>query len=137
MPGAPILIVDDNPASLKLAHVLLSYEEHDARTAQGAEQALEVLQTFQPRLILMDIEMPGMDGLALTRQLKADPRTRDIIVVVLTVRTGDEQKARAAGCVGYIVKPIDVTSLPVEIARYLSEADAAGEPPTGGPHETA
>jgi two-component system, cell cycle response regulator DivK len=124
-----ILIVDDSPANLKLARVLLSCEGHDARTAPDAEQALKMLETFHPRLILMDIQLPGMDGLTLTRRLKSDPTRSDIIVVALTAYAmkGDEEKARAAGCDGYIAKPIDVAKLPAQVAYYLSLAGEAGQ----------
>ncbi|HEY1696977.1 MAG TPA: response regulator [Polyangiaceae bacterium] len=130
MPGEPILIVDDNPANLKLARILLASEGHDARTAPDAEQALKVLQTFHPRLILMDIQLPGMDGLELTRRLKADPETQGIVVVALTAYAmkGDEERARAAGCDGYIAKPIDVQRLPQQVSQYLAEAAGAGPP---------
>jgi two-component system cell cycle response regulator DivK len=84
MPGESILVVDDNPANLKLARVLLASEGYEVRTAGDAEEALEVLTAFSPRLILMDLQLPGMDGLALTRQLKKDPKTRDIVIVALT-----------------------------------------------------
>ena len=121
MSGEPILIVDDNPQNLKLVRLLLSAEGYDARTAIDAEQALVLLEQFMPRLILMDIQLPGMDGLELTRRLKAGPSTREIVIVALTAfaMKGDEEKARAAGCDGYITKPIDVRTLPGAIANYL------------------
>jgi two-component system, cell cycle response regulator DivK len=126
-PGDSILIVDDNVANLKLARVLLATEGYDARTAGDAEQALNVLATFSPALILMDIQLPGMDGLELTRRLKADPKTSHIIIVALTAYAmkGDEERARAAGCDDYIAKPIDVQGLPKKVGELL-EARAAG-----------
>lgn len=125
MPGEPILIVDDNPANLKLARLLLEAEGHDARTAPDAEQAIKVLEGFAPKLILMDIQLPGMDGLELTRKLKSNPATQHIVIVALTAYAmrGDEQKASAAGCDGYIAKPIDVYTLPAMIARYIAAAE--------------
>jgi len=124
MAGEPILIVDDNPANLKLARVLLSGEGYEVRTAADAEEALSVLKGFSPRLILMDLQMPGMDGFELTRRLKADPATRGIVILALTAYAmkGDEERARAAGCDGYVAKPIDTRALPGLIARYLGEA---------------
>jgi two-component system cell cycle response regulator DivK len=121
MSGAEILIVDDNPVNLKLAHLLLAGEGHLVRTAADAEEALEVLKVFRPRLILMDIQLPGMDGLELTRRLKADPATRHITVLGLTAYAmkGDEEKILAAGCDGYIPKPIDTRTLPAVISHYL------------------
>lgn len=74
-----ILIVDDNPTNLKLVRVLLTGEGYDVRTAADAEEAVEALKTFQPALILMDLQLPGIDGLELTRRLKTDPAKRDIV----------------------------------------------------------
>lgn len=124
--GAPILVVDDNELNLKLARVLLTTEGYEVRTATDAMAALGVLETFTPRLILMDIQLPGVDGLELTRRLKADPAHCRTIIVALTAYAmkGDEEKALAAGCDGYIAKPIDPESLPQTIASYL-----AGRPP--------
>ncbi len=124
MPGEPILIVDDNPVNLKLARVLLASEGYTVRTATNAEEALAALAEFHPRLILMDIQMPGMDGLELTRRLKADPATTDIAVVAVTAYAmkGDEERARAAGCDEYVVKPIDTRPLPRIIAGHLAGA---------------
>jgi two-component system cell cycle response regulator DivK len=129
MAGEPILIVDDNPLNLKLARVLLSGEGYEVRTACDAEEALAVLRQFQPRLILMDIQLPGMDGLALTRKLKAEPATRDVVVVGLTAYAmkGDRERALAAGCDGYIAKPFDTRGLSARVAEFLAQGsvDAA------------
>jgi CheY-like chemotaxis protein len=122
MPGEAILIVDDNAANLKLARVLLTGEGYEVRTAADAEEALEILRQFRPRLILTDLQMPGMDGFELTRRLKADPGLRGVIILALTAYAmkGDEERARAAGCDGYVAKPIDTRGLPGVIAGYLA-----------------
>lgn len=122
MPRATILIVDDNPINLKLVRVLLIEEGYDVRTATDAESAQAMLQSFLPRLILMDLQLPGMDGLELTRRLKADARTCGCVIVALTAYAmkGDDQKALAAGCNGYIQKPLDTRAFPAMIAGYLS-----------------
>ena len=114
-------MVDDNPHNLKLARVLLSGEGYDVRTAGDAEEALAVLGSFAPRLVLMDLQLPGMDGLELTRRLKADPSRSGILVIALTAYAmkGDEAKALAAGCDGYITKPIDTEALTDLVARHL------------------
>ena len=121
MANEAILIVDDNPVNMKLIRILLTGEGYDARTASDAGEALEVLKGFSPRLILMDIQLPGMDGLELTRRLKADPVTRDITILGLTAYAmkGDEEKILAAGCDGYVSKPIDTRTLPELILHYL------------------
>ena len=126
MAGEAILIVDDNPTNLKLVRVLLLGEGYDARTATDAEEALELLRSFHPRLILMDVQLPGMDGLELTRRLKANAKTREITVVALTAYAmkGDEQKALDAGCDGYIAKPIDTRNLPRLVGEYLTRSTA-------------
>jgi len=119
--GDAILIVDDNATNLKLAKVVLMAEGYEVRTAVDAEQALEMLKNFQPRLILMDIQLPGMDGLTLTRRLKSEARTRDVVIIALTAYAmkGDDEKALASGCSGYITKPIDTRNFAKEIAKYL------------------
>ncbi len=123
MAAEPILVVDDNAANLKLARVLLRTEGFEVRAAAGAGEALEILASFRPRLILMDIQLPGVDGLELTRRLKADPALRPIKIVALTAYAmkGDREKALAAGCDGYIPKPLDVASLADTIRSYLDE----------------
>jgi CheY-like chemotaxis protein len=120
MAGEAILIVDDNAANLKLMRVLMTGEGYAVWTAVDADTALDVLKQHKPQVILMDIQLPGMNGLELTRRIKADPETRDIAIVAVTAyaMTTDEQKAREAGCDAYISKPIDTRSLP-SIVRGL------------------
>jgi CheY-like chemotaxis protein len=122
MAREPILIVDDNAQNLKLAKVILAAEGYDVKTAIDAEDALRILESFKPRLILMDLQLPRMDGLALTRQLKADSSRRSIIIIALTAYAmkGDDDKAFAAGCDGYMSKPIDIDALPRVVAQYLA-----------------
>lgn len=132
MSGEAILIVDDNPVNLKLARVLLASEGYDVRTAGDADEALSVLSEFRPRLMLLDIQLPGMDGLELTGRLKAEEATRDIVIVAMTAyaMVGDRERALAAGCDGYIPKPIDTRTLPDTLASYLDGDSPAG--PRGG-----
>ena len=122
MADEPILIVDDNPINLKLARVLLTGAGYQVRTAADAEEALEVLHQFKPRLILMDIQLPGMDGLTLTRRLKADPATKDAIILGLTAYAmkGDEERVLGAGCDGYVPKPINTRTFPGVVTKYLN-----------------
>jgi len=121
--AARILIVDDNPTNLKLACDLLEIEGYQIEKANDAEEALSIIGKTQFDLVLMDIELPGMDGLALTRLLKETPATQQIPVVALTAfaMKGDDQKAFQAGCAGYITKPIDTRKFPQQIAEYLTK----------------
>ena len=127
MAGEPILIVDDNAQNLKLARVILAGDGYDVTTAVDAEDAMRQLDSYMPRLILMDLQLPGMDGLELTRRLKADPKFQDVVIVALTAYAmkGDEEKAYAAGCDGYISKPIDTAALPRTVARLLARGASA------------
>ena len=122
MAPTPILIVDDNPSNTKLLAFLLTSKGYEIRTAASADEAMAVLAEWRPRLILMDIQLPGMDGLTLTRRLKADPATKDIAIVAATAYAmkGDEERALAAGCNGYLTKPIDTRRLPVDLERFLA-----------------
>ena len=119
--GAPILIVDDNPTNMKLISFLLTKRGYQVKCASGGAEALEMLKTFRPSLILMDMQMPGIDGFELTRRLKADPATRGITIVAVTAYAmkGDEERVREVGCDGYLVKPIDTRTLPQVIAGYV------------------
>ncbi len=127
MAGESILVVDDNPQNLKLTRVVLTMAGYAVRTAEDGESALVVLRTFRPRLILMDLQLPGMDGLELTRRLKGEPHWRHIPVVALTAYAmkGDEARARLAGCDGYLTKPIDIDLLPRIVAAHLAGAEAS------------
>ena len=122
MAGEPILVVDDNDINLRLATFLLSSNGYEVHAAADAQEALRLLERFHPRMILMDLQLPGMDGYELTRRLKADPATRDILVIALSAfaMSGDEEKALKAGCDGYFTKPIDRRALIAGIARYLA-----------------
>src|SRR4051812_20076142 len=103
-----ILIVEDNPTNMTLAVHVLESAGHTVLTAADAEAGLMLARTELPQLILMDIQLPGMDGLAATAQLKGDAATRAIPVIALTALAmkGDEERIRAAGCDGYIAKPM-------------------------------
>ncbi|HEX2454670.1 MAG TPA: response regulator [Vicinamibacterales bacterium] len=127
--GELVLIVDDNIQNLKLVRLILANEGYDIRTAVDAEEALALLRTSTPHVILMDLQLPGMDGLQLARQLKADSATRGIRIIALTAYAmkGDEEKAFAAGCDGYVSKPIDTERLPAIVRSHVSGAEAGNE----------
>jgi CheY-like chemotaxis protein len=116
-----ILVVDDNPDNLKLILVILAASGYDLTTASDAHEALSFLEHRAPDLILLDLQLPGMDGLELTRRLRARDDTRAIPIVAVTAYAmkGDETKARDAGCNDYIVKPIDKRLLRAMVKSYL------------------
>jgi signal transduction histidine kinase len=120
--GERILVVDDNDVNLQLIEAVLACEGYEVATAADARSTFAAVARERPRLILMDIQLPDMDGLEVTRRLKADPLTADITVIALTAfaMRGDEDKARAAGCDGYIPKPIDTRTLPGVVAGYVT-----------------
>jgi len=124
MTSACILVVDDNATNLKLVSDVLAFDGYSILKAVDAEAAQEIIRETRPDLILMDIALPGMDGLTLTRQLKADAHTRDIVIVALTAfaMKGDDIKAREAGCDGYITKPFDTRALSGTVADFLTSA---------------
>lgn len=130
--GRLILVVEDSPTNLMLTRAVLQRAGYDVAEARTAEDALEQLQRARPVLILMDIHLPGIDGLTLTRRLKADPATADIPIVALTAHAmkDDQQRALAAGCDAYIAKPFSTRSLAGEIAAFLNrgrgDANLAG-----------
>jgi CheY-like chemotaxis protein len=112
-----ILVVDDNPTNLKLVSDVLEFDSYQVLKAIDAEQAQQIIQSTPPDLILMDIALPGMDGLTLTRKLKSDPATKKIVIIALTAfaMKGDDQKAADAGCDGYITKPVDTRRLSSQV----------------------
>lgn len=121
---ARVLIVDDNPTNLKLACDILEMAGYEVGRAINVEDALVAINRVQFDLILMDIELPGTDGLTLTRMLKAGKTTKDIPVVALTAfaMKGDDQKAFQAGCEGYITKPINTRTFPRQVAEFLDHS---------------
>ena len=121
-----ILVVDDNPINLKLASEVLLAGGYTVDVAIDAESAQRLLATKCPDLILMDIALPGMDGLSLTRVIKSDPRLNRVPVVALTAYAmrGDDLKAAEAGCDGYITKPIDTRALVLQVAAWIDAARA-------------
>lgn len=122
-----ILVVEDNEANQLLATAVLELAGYRVELASSAKEAVERLTTNQPDLILMDVQLPGEDGLGLTRRLKADPTTAMIPIVALTAHAmvGDREEALAAGCVGYIAKPINTRALAEQVRQYLVSDTAA------------
>lgn len=116
-----ILVIEDNPLNMELVKRLLSKADFELFMADNAETGIEIAQKEQPDLILMDISLPGMDGLTATQHLKSDPETINIPIVALTahVMKGDKEKALAAGCDGYMPKPIDTQSFVQEVSSYI------------------
>ena len=127
MPGAPILVVDDSRVNLKLMRLLLTFEGFDVRTSERAEEALQMLDSFRPALVLTDIQMPGMDGVEMTRRIKGDHRTSGIKVAALTASTSklDNQRAIEAGCEDYISRPVDTSTLAARLRNLLGEKPPA------------
>jgi two-component system cell cycle response regulator DivK len=125
--GMNVLIVEDNPANLMLAGAVLRRAGHRITEARSAEEALERLRVATPDLILMDVQLPGLDGLALTRQLKGAPGTVEVVVVALTAHAMREDRARAieAGCDGYIAKPINTRTLADELGAIVRTSRTA------------
>ena len=120
--NAKILVVEDNPTNLKLVSDALKFEGYDILKAGDAEEAEAILMQTRPELIIMDIALPGMDGLTFSLKLKADPRTRHIPIIAVTAYSmrWDEQKVLEAGCDGYVTKPIDTRALPGLVAEVLA-----------------
>jgi two-component system cell cycle response regulator DivK len=117
---ARILVIEDNAANMKLAVFLLEQKDHEVLQATDAEEGLRLARELQPALVLMDLQLPGMDGLAATRLLKADPATRSIKIVALTAlaMVGDRERIEAAGCDAYVAKPLSYKQL-LEVVRDM------------------
>jgi CheY-like chemotaxis protein len=122
MDGKRILLVEDNAINRRLAQFLLKSHGYEVWEAGSARDAFVAIAERQPDLILMDIQLPGMDGLAATKELKANPSTRGIPVVAVTsyAMKGDEAKAFEAGCCGYVTKPIDKERLLEAVTKALA-----------------
>jgi CheY-like chemotaxis protein len=127
MAGETIVVVDDAPVNLRLAAAVLRSEGYKVHLASSAEEALMMLRSMVPHLLLVDIQLPGMNGLELTRRLRQDPRTRDMLIVALTasVMASAQQQAFDAGCDGFIGKPIDTRSLGGRLREFLDGGPGA------------
>jgi CheY-like chemotaxis protein len=124
MTGHRILIIEDNLLNLELVTDLLEAGGFHVRSARTAEEGLRLARELLPDLVLMDFGLPGMDGLSATRQLKADPATRQLTVVGLTAHAmkGDEAIALGAGCDGYLTKPIDTRTFIATVTQFVAPA---------------
>jgi two-component system cell cycle response regulator DivK len=127
---ARVLVVEDNASNMTLATFLLKSAGHTVLVATDAEAGLTLARAQRPELILMDIQLPGMDGLEATALLKADQVTHDIPVIALTALAmkGDEERIRAAGCDGYIAKPMRYQEFLAAVATFLPPAPAPTTP---------
>jgi CheY-like chemotaxis protein len=125
MPHEKILVVEDNPLNMELTADILGAAGYTVLQAENAERGIALARAESPDLILMDIGLPGMDGLSAVEILREGTETREIPVVALTAHAmkGDEEKALVAGCNGYITKPIDTRALPGEVAAFIRPAD--------------
>ena len=124
MKAPRVLVIDDNDMNIQLATFVLKRAAFDVESAANAMDGMRKISDFEPDLILMDIQMPDMDGLVLTRHLKSSASTRHIVIVAFTAYAmkGDERKMRQAGCDGYISKPIDVKTLPAQVRAFCASA---------------
>jgi CheY-like chemotaxis protein len=117
-----VLVIEDNALNRKLVRVLLSQEPFSLLFAETAEEGLELAREISPDLILMDVRLPGIDGLEATRRIRSDEQLRDTTVVAFTAHAmrGDREKAFSAGCDGYITKPIDTRNFAEQVHRFLA-----------------
>ena len=134
MAGERILLVDDNGQNRRLVQFLLKSRGYIVYEATTGQEALELARTHLQDLIFMDLQLPGLDGLTVTKILKENDLTRQIPVIALTAfaMQGDREKALQAGCDGYIAKPIDTKSFPAAVSQYLATAGEKGEKPSHG-----
>ena len=121
MANETVLVIEDNEMNMKLVRSLLQIGKYSVLEAVDAESGIQLAREHHPDLILMDIQLPGMDGLTATREIKNDPAAKDITVIALTsyAMQGDEEKARNAGCIGYISKPIDTRSFLETVGQFF------------------
>ena len=121
MTAPRVLIVDDNELNLELASFLLTTSGFEVAVAHEAVSAVAQVAAFRPELVPMDIQLPQVDGLEITRRLRADPALAGLVIVAFTAYSmkGDEAKMLAAGCDGYISKPIDVVNFAAQVRSHL------------------
>ena len=130
MKDKTILVIEDNELNMKLVRSLIKMSSHVMIEAGDAETGIKLAREKKPDLILMDIQLPGMDGLSATKILKADQSFKDTVIIALTSHAmeGDDKKVREAGCDGYITKPIDTRNFVQTVTDYLNGSeDSKGE----------
>jgi CheY-like chemotaxis protein len=122
MAAKKVLVIEDNELNMKLVRGLLSLEDYTMLEATDAEAGIKMAMQHRPDIILMDIQLPGMDGLEATKIINADDDLKEIPIVALTsyAMQGDEEKAELAGCSGYLTKPIDTRSFLDSISRIIN-----------------
>jgi two-component system cell cycle response regulator len=127
-----ILVIDDNPVDVKLFRCVLSMAGHDVSGVEAADAALAAIKQAKPQVILVDLALPGMDGMTLVRKVKADPETRDILVVVVTGHPSWWKKAEAikAGCDAYLLKPVNTRDLPQHLSEMAARKTGPDKPAT-------
>jgi len=120
--GRRILVVEDNALNLELVRDILTAEGYDVLEAADGPTGVAVALAECPELILMDLQLPGLDGFQATQQIRADPKLRDVPIVAVTAHAmkGDDERARAAGCDGFVAKPIQVRQFVATVEHYLS-----------------
>jgi two-component system, cell cycle response regulator DivK len=119
--GLRILVVEDDPASAKLLSIILAIEGAEVKTGCNAEEAFAIVDAFKPQLIVLELALPFMSGLLFAQRLKADPLTREIVIIAVTAFNGPETErvTRSAGCAAYIKKPIDVLSFAEFVSTHV------------------
>lgn len=123
MPDKNVMVVEDNEKNRKLMRVVLRAKGYNVIEATTGEEALNLLKNQKPNIILMDIQLPGIDGLTLIKQIKADAMTKEIPIIAVTAYAmkGDEQKILDTGCEAYMSKPINTQELPIIIEKYIKK----------------
>ena len=118
-----ILVVEDEPASLKLAHLVLTSDGHEVAKAEAVDKAIDEIGKSEPEVILLDLELPKIGGLALARKLKSDPGRKHIVIVAVTAYPEHfpREQALAAGCDAYIVKPINTRNLTAQVTHAVEQ----------------
>ena len=127
--GKKILIIEDNPLNRELMMTVLKARGYELEALEDARGAVDKIKEFKPDLLLLDIMLPGIDGLTLTGDIRNDPETEDLKIIAVTAYAmrGDRERIIEAGCDGYISKPVDTRKLPGQIEEYLSGGEAVSE----------
>ncbi|MCP4402450.1 MAG: response regulator [bacterium] len=121
MESKTVLVIEDNELNMKLTRIILTMGNYRVLEAKDAETGIQLIREQQPDLILMDIQLPGMDGLSATRLIKSEPKLRHIPIIALTsyAMRKDEKTSKEAGCEGHVTKPVSASQLLETVARYV------------------